>query len=396
MSKKFIHIAFDSIFLDYTIEQFETIIPGNSQYFIDVPNTEYNIKHIKNVEKINTIVFNDPKIKDSFIRDLNNEHIVILHCLNQNMIDIVNKATSDNMFVWIVWGAEVNSLPLLSKNNYQPYTKRILKQINNPSLKSILYQKFPKFHQLLYKIKNGQIHPTVQKIKAINRINYAGIFVKEDFDIFNSTYHFNLKWLWYCYYNIEDTVGAELPNINQSNNILIGNSSNPTNNHIDAFHWLKEHELGNRKIFCPLSYGTDSTTYVENVIKEGTHLFGDNFVPLKDFLPLEKYNEILATCSLIIMNQTRQQAVGNIITSLWNGAKLFLNEENPVYKHLIKIGVKVYSIQNNLCISNQTILASLNEKDILDNRNVLMKYFSKNAVLDRTRQMIQTLWLNEN
>jgi len=244
----------------------------------------------------------------------------------------------------------------------------------------------------LYKLRNGKTHPVLQKIQAIHRINYAGTFIKQDFDKFNSTYNFNLKWLWYCYYNIEDTVK------NNSNaqfivkeDILIGNSANPSNNHIDAFHVLKSFHIGNRKVFCPLSYGADSKEYANRIIEEGKKIFGTNFIPLKEFLTIDEYNGILNSCNIVIMNQNRQQAVGNIISSIWHGSKVFLNEENPVYKYFLEIGVKIFSIQNDLSIKNQFNFSSLDQNIIAANRAALIKNLSKEAVLDKTYQMIKGL-----
>ena len=56
MNNRFLHIGFDSIFFDRTIEQFETIIPGNSDYVIDLANENTSLKYIKNKHKVITKV----------------------------------------------------------------------------------------------------------------------------------------------------------------------------------------------------------------------------------------------------------------------------------------------------------------------------------------------------
>ena len=392
MSKKFIHIAFDSIFLDYTIGQFEAIIPSESQYIIDVPNTEYKIKHIKNVEKISSIVLSEPKVKASFIQNLTSDHIVILHCLNQNMIDIVNKVALDIKFVWFVWGAEVNSLPRLSKNNYQFKTIKLLNKLNNYSYRNRLYKSFPTIKYLSFKLKNGKIHPELEKIKALQRINYAGIFVKEDFDIFDSAYHFNLKWLWYCYYNIDDTIGEmKFSRTKKRINILVGNSSDPRNNHIEAFDLLKRFDIGTSQVICPLSYGTIVDGYVDNVIHIGKRFFANNFLPLIEFMSLKDYNEIIGTCNIVIFNHNIQQAVGNIISSLALGAKVYLNNSNPLLLYFKRLGINIYSIQDDLVNENKEALLSLNDNLISQNQQILKRELSKERVYTNTQELISQL-----
>ncbi|HAH49907.1 MAG TPA: 4-alpha-L-fucosyltransferase, partial [Balneola sp.] len=76
--------------------------------------------------------------------------------------------------------------------------------------------------------------------------------------------------------------------INQDSlNILVGNSSDPGNCHLEMFRALKEElakkGLQNYNIVCPLSYGSDD--HAEKVIKKGELLFGSNFMPLTNFLP---------------------------------------------------------------------------------------------------------------
>ena len=53
---------------------------------------------------------------------------------------------------------------------------------------------------------------------------------------------------------------------------LIGNSGDPTNNHLDVFDFLKKHDIGNRNIYVPLSYG-GSKRYREVVKDVGVRTF---------------------------------------------------------------------------------------------------------------------------
>ena len=55
------------------------------------------------------------------------------------------------------------------------------------------------------------------------------------------------------------------------NNILLGNSSTETNNHLDVLFLLQNEGIIDRKLILPLSYGSD--LYRQYVVAEGRKLF---------------------------------------------------------------------------------------------------------------------------
>ena len=154
-------------------------------------------------------------------------------------------------------------------------------------------------------------------------------------------------------------------------NILLGNSASFTNNHIEAFNFLKGINLEDRKIIMPLSYG--DKVYGEKVDEIGKSIFGSKLESIFHFIPLSEFNELLSTCNVVIMNHYRQQAVGNIIATLWMGAKVYLNEKNTFYHYLKRIGVYVYSIEKDLISSGLYVLKGLDEEQVNHNREILKK-----------------------
>lgn len=73
--------------------------------------------------------------------------------------------------------------------------------------------------------------------------------------------------------------------------------------------------------------------------------------------------------------------MGNIIIFLWKGARLFLNEKNPVYSFLINQGIKVYKISDLNKMSN---LPDFIELAII-NRPILKKLYCRELVLCKLR-----------
>ena len=154
-------------------------------------------------------------------------------------------------------------------------------------------------------------------------------------------------------------------------NILIGNSASETNNHLEVFELLKNFNISEKKLVVPLSYGDKN--YAERICKEGEELFENNFSPLTTFMSLEAYNDIIQKCSIVIMNHYRQQAIGNIVSMLWMGAKVYLDERNTFYHYLKRIGVSVYSIDVDLIPENPLVFQSLEINEVKMNREILRK-----------------------
>ena len=69
-----------------------------------------------------------------------------------------------------------------------------------------------------------------------------------------------------------------------SNNILIGNSADPSNNHIDIFEKIKNFNFKNKKIIVPLSYPENYEYYIAKVIIKGEKNFWGKFYTTNEIL----------------------------------------------------------------------------------------------------------------
>lgn len=112
-------------------------------------------------------------------------------------------------------------------------------------------------------------------------------------------------------------------------NILVGNSATETNRHLDVLQLLSKFSHENLRIYLPLSYG--NMGYAQQVRECARNLFGEKAIILDTFVPSEEYNRFLQTIDVAIFNNNRQQALGNITTSLSVGAKVYLNEDSPLW-----------------------------------------------------------------
>lgn len=151
-------------------------------------------------------------------------------------------------------------------------------------------------------------------------------------------------------------------------NIQLGNSATRTNNHIEILNKLAKYKDKNIKIFAPLSYGDKN--YANIVINKGKDIFGEKFIALTDFIPFEKYLEFLDSVDIAIFAHERQQALGNIVTLLGFGKKVYMNKQSTLFKWFTSRKFIIHE------------LGKINKKDFLEiknlneNKHKIKEYFS--------------------
>jgi hypothetical protein len=169
-------------------------------------------------------------------------------------------------------------------------------------------------------------------------------------------------------------------------NVLIGNSASATNNHADVLRALAKLDLGHRKIICPLSYG--DARYRDAVVRYGNKLFGPHrFHALVDFVPLQDYNALVCSCGTAFMGHRRQQAVGNICTLLYAGAKVFLNENSTVYRFFKRNGAFVFGLRD-LTRDRHGVFMPLSQEQTARNREMLAAHWSDEVVRGNVRYLL--------
>jgi dTDP-N-acetylfucosamine:lipid II N-acetylfucosaminyltransferase len=219
----------------------------------------------------------------------------------------------------------------------------------------------------------------IRKI-IIKKIGHFITHIKGDYDLAKKWYGGNGVWhecFMYPSNLFQDISSQPLPH--EGINILLGNSSDPSNNHIEVLDKLKSQDGENIRIYCPLSYGDQ--TNAQKVSDYGESLFGSKFIPIRNFMRIEKYNELLAKIDIAIFNHNRQQGMGNTTSLLGMGKKVFMREEVTPYVMFKNIGIKVYSINNlNLNLIDENIARA--------NIMAVKKYFS----IDKLREQWERVY----
>jgi len=126
-------------------------------------------------------------------------------------------------------------------------------------------------------------------------------------------------------------------------NVLVGNSANPSNNHIEVLAKLTTLATDNTRIYCPLSYGDKE--YAETVASYGSALFGNKFVALHNFISFERYLALLASIDIAIFNHNRQQAMGTTTTLLGLGTKVYIRRDSTAWDTFSRLGLELNDIE---------------------------------------------------
>ena len=171
-------------------------------------------------------------------------------------------------------------------------------------------------------------------------------------------------------------------NITGDINIQVGNSADPSNQHIYILDKLTLCEQRNIKVNIPLSYGNKE--YAGIVDNYASKLFRNKYIGLKELMPLDDYTKWLSNIDIAIFAHERQQAMGNIITLLGLGKKVFVRRDTAQYELFKSIGVYIHSIDD-------CDLGSITEIDEIENRAniaIIEDYFSTNKLIAQWKQIL--------
>jgi len=341
MRKKFLHLIPNEKFTNPYIEFInENFIEGEHLFLILGTGTGSkilsgdNIIELKNdLKSVSKIITSMNKINKIFLHGLFHPQLVFLLFLQPWLLKKCN---------WIVWGGDL----------YLFCSQR-------RTIKAQLYE----------------------SIRRIVIKNLGGLIthVRGDYDLAKSWYGTRGKYYYSFMYPSNLYNEYDLSKIESNKDktfILIGNSADPSNNHIDIFEKLLEYNDKTFEVICPLSYGDSS--YATNVIKKGEALFDKNFTPITEYLTFEEYLRLVAKIDVAIFNHNRQQAVGNIITLLSLGKKVYIRDDITTWKFCETHSLEVFSTNNSF----HTIFEPIEQQKQQSNITKMKEQFSRVKLIE--------------
>lgn len=158
---------------------------------------------------------------------------------------------------------------------------------------------------------------------------------------------------------------------------LVGNSADPSNNHMEALEKLLPFKDLDIRIHIPLSYGNKE--YAATVCRQASLWFGEKAKPITKLMPFDKYMEFLSSIDIAIFNHRRQQAMGNTITLLGLGKKVYMRSDTTQWDFLNRHHFLIFDIKGAI---------SLESRAIMENKTRCAAYFSKNNLQNQISNIV--------
>lgn len=299
-------------------------------------------KYMGNKEIENVIFFEkNIKLISRIIKDINKSHKIIVHGL---FYGEVVKILSLNFWVlkkcdWFIWGADLY---------YFNIPKNGIKMKFDFFLRKFIIKRF------------GAMSTQVEGEVELARKWYGA----------RGEYKYSFLYLS----NIYKDIDRKVEKVRDRKYIMVGNSADSTNNHLEVFEKLEKYRNDNIELICPLSYGSEE--YRKLVIEEGYRIFENKFRPLIEFMEYDKYIDLLNIIDIAIFNHDRQQALGNITNLLGLGKKVYMKSSITTWQFCEKHNLKVFDIDDK----NEKILESIDEKVKLQNVQNIKSEFNEDKL----------------
>lgn len=333
------------------------------------------------------------------IKTLNPEDKLFVSWYDLFIGDCILKSGIPNKLYVYLMGGDFYDDPMGYHNYwlYDKYTKRIVEKFQFPQIN--LKRKPHNWGKVIKEIRDrNEFKKRIreqynEKLKTIGRIDYlvTGADNNSEVELIKKLYpSFKGNYVYGSYDQNFDLAKNVIPVETYSGDrplrVLLGNSADPTNNHIDACKLIIKRLPKDSIIYCPLSYG--NAEYSAAFQQWAKQHLQSRFCPILDFLNRKDYVERLNSMDVVIMFHNRQQAFGNIITSLCLGKPVFIKRESPLASMLKSIGVPaIYSID----MLNKRRISQICESACKDRPltlSIIRDYYSEKARLNNIQEII--------
>lgn len=376
-----LHFVPDEKFINGAIAQFEEHFPGKNVFIYNGKNKDFRFLKIRE-ELVSIDIDEIQQIID--LIDRRGVKNIFLHCLGPENVRPALKISKlrSLKFYWIFFGSDLYELlnrvtgyPLYeNKFSWSYYIRTVL---SYPNFFKIEIKKRLRKYLMANHNEDDLI------INMIGMIDYFCFWNEQDYLLLKENFETKAEFRYFIYYKVlDDKERMFLTNEKERYNLLINHSASKTGNHLTVFKSVtKEIESRLNKIYVPLSYGNPLVKTA--VLAEGRR-FQEKFYPIKDFLPVGEYYEMLYGIDLAVFGMNRQEAGGNILFLLNNGVKVFLRERNNLLIFLRSVGFVVFSFEKDFCPGQ---IRPLSEKEKNHNRRI----FQENFTHQRFTQMMEAL-----
>lgn len=298
-------------------------------YFI---NSRYN-KIIKQYKYVH-IMFND-KFNKPFVDFLNTS-------FNQNEHIILCKRVFNNQPFPV--GANVLEIKSLAFLNFSKNKKIICHSLFDNELVKYLYRHKSVLRKKAYwMIWGGDLYEAQRdKKNDFVRKNFKGYISDTDGDCSVAKLKYDSNPLTfnagYTFPITKEMLNLTKKEVHDYLQIQINNSCDEST--IEMLKILSKYKDENIRITTILSYG--SLDFKDSIIQIGKKYFGSKFSYLDKYLSPKDYAQFLAQNDILILNQNRQQGLGNCFSNLALGSKVYIKKEITTFNHFNSRGMVVF------------------------------------------------------
>jgi hypothetical protein len=377
---KILHLTTDEKFIDGAMQTFEEAFPNGNELLVLKWRNNSSIKFIRSAQVHKEVIFSQ-SIQYDLQQLAANVDWVVIHGMNEVWAEFILLHEKTLKILYIVWGAEFHSSRFIDTDKLLgPLTLRIKKDIEYKPV-------FERLKDVYRFFRHGKKFKSSDELiaKAFQKLRHIGLAYPHELELYKELGIVNdrVEYVKFGYYPMEYFMKGIDLSVTLGGGILIGNSSSLTNNHLEVFEKLHEINV-DRDIVVPLNYGNPRLRKYLNTV--GKEKFGKRYKPLVNFMSIEEYTKIMQGCSVVIMNHYRQQGMGNIISAIYLGSKVFMDSRNTFFKYLRHIGCYVYDIEVDL--NSVDDLIPLSDVQIERNRTLLLKELSLDVFVKSLRRSL--------
>jgi hypothetical protein len=282
---------------------------------------------------------------------------------------------------WVCWSYELYNASHLNINLYDSFSRKYVDGKRKQSqfarqLAGSIYHGLVNGMPIVYN-REKYFH------KAYRKIHYFASFLPSDYSFMKDiSGNSSIKYLPFSYLSLEEIIPDLSKEPAAGNKIMLGHAASPDANHFELIARISEINPF-FSIFLPLAYGDHD--YGNLIKNKARHVFKDCEI-LETKLSPESYYQKLTSVGWAVFNVKVQQALGNILSLIWLGVKVFLDENTSSYKDLKDWGITVYSTQQDL--NKKELTEKLDESLVKKNRDKLWELFKEEEVSRKWQPII--------
>ncbi len=341
-------------------------------------------------------IFSDAPYTHKFIHFIKEyfdekEHCFIILYSNENSKFLAFYKTQENCTL-----TKSKNIYLDNKAVFKEASQILIHQLNKPIMMATLSLFYPSvFKKMVWVIWGGDVYFYKYKTNSlkdnllellrkytIKRFPVIVSYIKGDYEKVVEIYHSNAKYIKAWYPSPIDVEMIKKVTLREKRDniirITVGNSADPSNDHIEAFNMLEKYKNEDIEVSVVLSYG-GGKEYIEQVIQRGKELFADKFKPILEYMSFENYLDFINQSDICLLNHKRQQGLGNQLVFFILKKKVFISETTTPFKYYKENGVDIYSTESLVDMSFEDFVFQSKENK-RENRNLLLQEFNEKII----------------